>query len=677
MKNNILALAATALLAANAQAQNFSKVYDAMPDMTLDQAYSALIDFQKANPYFANTYIQLGSVCEKKMVIYDPLRETESINFWAKNAELFFGNLKVYYTEGDCRSEFYENLKIPFSGKKITDADMWRYVNEHRTLCKNHNDSTTLIFTAIEAARHNYNLALESFRSIYVDYSDMNDMLLRYDDKLAQRLKETMAHAEECEKQFMEYKRLTKLYPIANYKQIYEKIPIETFRLDGLTNSDFFSNRFNMWDYASWIAKFEQTFNSQIAPLRKDVERINSEYVYARKEFESGSVVTRAMVKPYDEYFLYKLGHFDVGSVIDPLFDYLDATREMMAMAGDSLGRNVGDDLSLESRKMRRLSRLAQQQEVATQKRKFLIESISANKIARFADFFKKQYNGQAGFMGFLEADEAYCQGIVDQMSAATADYIRRAAQSMATDTYSAAAGAAMPSVPLWVAIEPKDVTTKHYATQIARNANGQIAAVAGHLKANAKSWFVAAIAPDQKTQWLLNLKGVNSVTTVSTTSDGVLVSAIRQLKPVLIFVDNTGKEAASIASDAEIVDFMDRDGVTGSTFWVSGNEQSTPTLSKASDGATAKDWTTTIGGIATVSDVNVVADGYVVTGITPEGQLATVHVASDGAAGTRKIVAEGVAEIVSSQRTSSDHMAALVRLAAGGHKYVTYAINE
>ena len=141
--------------------------------------------------------------------------------------------------------------------------------------------------------------------------------------------------------------------------------------------------------------------------------------------------------------------------------------------------------------------------------------------------------------------------------------------------------------------------------------------------------------------------------------------------------MDNTCKEAASIASDAEIVDFMDRDGVTGSTFWVSGNEQSTPTLSKASDGATAKDWTTTIGGIATVSDVNVVADGYVVTGITPEGQLATVHVASDGAAGTRKIVAEGVAEIVSSQRTSSDHMAALVRLAAGGHKYVTYAINE
>ena len=66
--------------------QNYTKVYDALPDMTLDQAYSALINFQKANPYLANTYLQIGNVCEKKMIIYDPLRETNSVEYWAKNA---------------------------------------------------------------------------------------------------------------------------------------------------------------------------------------------------------------------------------------------------------------------------------------------------------------------------------------------------------------------------------------------------------------------------------------------------------------------------------------------------------------------------------------------------------------------------------------------------------------
>lgn len=677
MKNKILAMAAASMLTANAQSQNFAKVYDAMPDMTLDQAYCALIDFQKSNPFFAATYIQLGSTCEKKLIIYDPLREPESVTFWAKNAELFYGNLKVYYTENDCRSEFYENLNIPFSGKRITDADMWNYVSAHRSFCKNYNDTTTLIFKAIESARLNYNLALEHFRSIYVDYSDLNDMLLRYDAKLAKRLSATKAYAQECESQFAEYKRLTKQFPIADYRQIYEKVPIETFRLDGLTNSDFFKNRFYIWDYASWIDKFEQTFNSQIAPLRKDVERINKAFFDGRAEFERGGIVSLPHTRPYDEYFLYKLGHFDVGSVVDPLFDYLDATREMTIMAGDSLGRNVGDDMSLESRKMRRLSRLAQQQALAASKRKHLTESITAGKVARFADFFQSQYKGLNGLRSFLQDEEAYCQGIVDKMSDATADYIRRAAQTVAADTYSTASGAAAPSVPLWVALEPQNVSTKHYSTQIARNANGQIAATAGHLKANAKSWFVASITPEGKTQWLLNLKGVNSVTSIASTSDGVLVSAIRQLKPVIIFADNTGKETSAFASDAEIVNFMDRDGVTGAIFWVAGNDQNTPTLSKLSDGAQTKDWTTTLSGISSVSVVSVVADGFVATGITPQGELATVRVGADGTAGTPKIIAEGVNEIISTQRVSSGEMAALVKLAAGGHKYMPYSIAE
>ncbi len=681
MKNTIklTCLSIAALLTTHAEAQNFAKVYDAMPDMTLDQTYSALIDFQKANPYFANTYIQLGSVCEKKMVIYDPLREIESVNYWAKNAQLFFGNLKVYYKENDCRSEFYENLKIPFVGKRITDADLWEYVNKHKANCQNHSDSTSLIYAAIESARLNYNKALESFRSIYDDYSDLNDMLLRYNDKLAKRLKQTKDFANECDKQFAEYKRLTKLYPIANYKQLYEKIPIETFRLDGLTNSDFFCNRFNIWDYASWINNFEKTFTSEIAPLRLEVERINNDFNTARAEFDNGKVVSSANNKPYDELFQYKLGHFDVGSVVDVLFDYLNATRVMIAMAGDSLGRNVGDDLTLESRKMRRLSRLYHYQNEVDAKRTALLNTITPNKIERFADFFNKQYSGESGLRSFISRDADYCQTIIDRMSDATADYIEKVRKSLTTksDIYSTPNGAAAPALPLWVSLDPQSVTSKHVATHVGRNANGQVAVVAGHLKANVKSWFVAGISQEQATQWVLNLKGVNSVTAVSAASEGVLLAAIRQLKPAIIYVGSDGKEVSSLITDAEIVDFMDRDGVTGSIFWASGNDQNSPVLSKASDGAVAADWSTTIYGLAKVSTVNVVANGFVVTGLTPQGQLATVNVTSEGVAASCKVIANDVQEIVSTQRVSSGEMAALVKLTTGGSKYTPYSIGE
>ncbi len=684
MKNTIIALkrflcaiAAFGIFTSSVLAQNFRKVYDALPDMTLDQAYSALFDFQKANPYLSAVYIQLGDVCEKKMIMFDPLRETESIRFWSQNAELFYGNLKVYYSDGDVRTEFYENLHIPFAGKKITDADLWSYVEQHKQKCKNIADTTSLIYSTIESSRLHYNKSIEAFKSICNDYQDRNEMLLRYDAPLAARLDSLKWHASECERQFAEYKRLTKLYPIANYTQRYEKVPIETFRLDGLTNSDFFENRFNIWDYTAWIADFQKTFNSQIKPLRDDVAKINNAYMSARAEFDAGRLATSASTKPYDENFLFRLGHFDVGSAVDPLFDYLDATREMIVLAGDSLGRNFSFAPGLENRKMRRLSRLVQQSQVAAQKRQTLIAISTKEKLARFADLFVKQYGGVAGMKSFVERDAQYCQSIINQMNEATADYIRQAAQFSETDVYSTPNGAAAPSVPLWVAFEPQSVTAKFISTHVVRNARGQVAAAAGYVKGNAQSWFVAGISPEKSTQWLLRLKGVNSINNVALTSDGILISAIRQLKPVVIFIDNQGKEQASISSNAEFANIMDRDGVTGSTFWVAGNDQSLPTLSKASDGSAAQDWTSAISGITKVYSVNVVADGFILIGSTPTGGLATVHVSADGVTDTPKVIAADVADVVATQRVSSSEMAALVKLSSGKHQYIPFSIGQ
>lgn len=682
-KTNIAGAAAAMVIAAAApaatSAQNFSKVYDALPDMTLDQAYSALIEFQKANPYFANTYIQLGSVCEKKMIMYDPLRETKSIDFWARNAELFYGNLKVYYTEGDVRSEFYENLHIPFSGKKITDADMWRYVEEHKQMCKNHRDTTTLIYTAIESSRLNYNQSIAIFKSICDAYLDMNEMLLRYDDGLVKKLQDLTAHMAECEKQFAEYKRLTKLYPIANYKQIYEKIPIETFRLDGLTNSDFFENRFTMWDYSSWVNNFKKTFDEHIAPLRAEVEKINKAYGDARTEFTRGGIVTTASTKPYDEYFLFRLGHYDVGSLVEVLFDYLESTREMIAMAGDSLGRDTGMDLTLESRKMRRLSRLAQQKDVAAAKRKALAAYVTEARVCRFNDFFKKQYGGLSGLKSFIADEEQYCEGIVDAMSEATASYISRAIrqQAMTTDVYSSALNAAAPAVPLWVTLEPQNVTTKYVTTKIATDGNSQIAAVAGVQKANASSWFVAGISPEKATQWLLKLTGVNQVNGISHTSEGVLVSAIRKLKPVIIKVDATGKEVGQINVDVEITDIMDRDGVSGNIVWTSGNDSKAPKMSMATDEATEATWTTELSGLAMACQVSVVGNGFVVLGITPSGELAALEVTQEGALGRLSVISSGIESVISTIRVSSDEIAALAKTTSGKHKYLSFTVGE
>ena len=658
--------------------QNYTKVYDALPDMTLDQAYSALINFQKANPYLANTYLQIGNVCEKKMIIYDPLRETNSVEYWAKNAILFYGNLKVYYTENDVRSEFYENIKIPYSGKRVTDEDLWKYVNERKQHCQNHCDSTLLIYAAIEGARLNYNKSIETYESICDEYYDMNEMLLRHDDKLAQKLNILKGYINKCEELFAEYKRLTKLYPIANYKQLYEKVPIETFRLDGLTNSDFFNNRVTICDYSAWIDNLEKTLNSHIIPLRKEVDKINGAYTSIRNEFSKGGIVTLASDKPYDEYFLFRLGHFDVGSIIESLFDYLDETRNLISMAGDSIGRDAGTDAKLERRKMRQLNRLSNSLKTAAEKREIVRTNATESKVARFQQFFDKEYGGLSGLKQFLDNDEAYCQSIIDEMSEATASYIDRAERQLGADkdTYSKAKDQSAPSLPLWVTLDPQSLTSKYVTTHISRNANGDISAVAGHQKGNARSWFAAGISEDMTTNWLIRLKDVNSVNSIKATQDGVLISAIRQLRPVIIYIDAQGKESNVINLDTELVDGMYRDDMTGSIVWFYNNsDEMMPCICIATEGSHSANLISKLKCMASVISISNVNDGYVITGLTSDGALATASMGKDGGTEAFQIICEGIESIKATQRVSANEMAVLARTSDGRHKYIPFKI--
>ena len=95
---SVISLVVLLLIGASAQAQRkYAEIFADMPNMSLDHIYSELMQFQKQNPYFANTYIQLGMVCEHKMAHTDPLRDIESTLFWADNAHLFYGNFLIFY----------------------------------------------------------------------------------------------------------------------------------------------------------------------------------------------------------------------------------------------------------------------------------------------------------------------------------------------------------------------------------------------------------------------------------------------------------------------------------------------------------------------------------------------------------------------------------------------------
>ncbi len=674
MSHNIYRLALPVALLASAQwtsAQNYSTVYDALSDMTLDQAYSTLMDYQKANPYNANTYIQLGSVCEKKMVLYDPLRKNTSVKYWADNAELFYGMVKVYYKSGDVRSEYYENLDIPHSGAKLEDQDMWDYIDKHTQICKTHRDSTQLIYTTIEQAKYFYDKAIDEYNSICNDYINMNDLLLRNDDALNKRLEDVGQYIDKCLEQFAEYKRLIAIYPVMNYDQTYAKKAIETFRLDGLTNSDFYANSFDVWDYRKWIDDYYEVFNADIATLRETIAAIDEKYQEGREEFEKGEAQQIATQQPYDEFFFFRLGRYDNSSLVRELFVYLEKTRELVVLGGDSIGRNILFAQDLAPRKMRQLYRMTQLNKDIAASRTTLSSAITAEKVARFADFFRKNYGGEQGLRSFANTDGEFCQSVIDEMANATAAYVADvdAARNEVVDLYSTKS-ASVPALPLWIAEDPATVTGKYATTHLAYDSHGNVALVAGTQKAASGKCFAAGIKDGSTSAWLTQLTGVSAVNSIEVVGDGYLLSVTKNQKPAIVSLDQNGKERCTIDSESEAVDFMDCDALSGRVYWLTGNDTQAPTLCMT-DSVGNKAWATPLTGLREAESVELVGGGLLVVGISTSGELSTVKVSDQGEAESAKSVLKGVREIVLTARASASEIALLVETSEGKHAYV------
>ena len=150
---------------------SYDDLYERLSTLNPNQAYTQLLAFQQQNPFFSNTYIQLGNVCEQKLKEIDPLRDFEQANYWSNNAVLFYNLFTVYLKDGDVRRnrEYYANLLTPQPGKKIEQEDAVAFLQKRLNYCKSYKDTVALIYSALEKSKGYYNTCVQIFNDINVD----------------------------------------------------------------------------------------------------------------------------------------------------------------------------------------------------------------------------------------------------------------------------------------------------------------------------------------------------------------------------------------------------------------------------------------------------------------------------------------------------------------------------
>lgn len=401
----------------SSQEIKYDDIFAKLPTLKPANAYHQFFSFQQQNPYFSNTYIQLGRICELKLMEIDPLRDFEQANYWANNAVLFYNLFPVYLKEGDVRRnrEYYANLITPPEGKKIEHEDALAFLNARLNFCKGYKDTVALLYSALAKSKDHYNNCVQIFKSVNNSYSNYNIALLRTDNDFISLLDSLDREFKASVDSFNVYQNLINKYPIANYNQKFTLKPIETFRLDGITNSDFLDNSLIVWDYGMWVKRYNDIYKIDIGPLRKEIIDINELFKANKRKLSLIDTLSHdEKFKSFDDLFLFRLGKYDNNSIVRELFDYLESNQELNVSSKSTLNNPNDSSSALTNRKFRYYHRLALEHKKASDKLELLKSGIDEEKVLNHKDFFNKYYKGLKGLANFCNDENQSMKSLMN-----------------------------------------------------------------------------------------------------------------------------------------------------------------------------------------------------------------------------------------------------------------------
>ncbi|OQC64372.1 MAG: hypothetical protein BWX49_00722 [Bacteroidetes bacterium ADurb.Bin008] len=502
----------------HAQEVNYKDLYNQIGTLEPQQLYYRLFLYQNQNPHFANTYIQLGYTAEMILQNLDPLREFELANYWVGNVVLYYSLFPRFVEEDKVRKnrEFYANIPIETAGKRVEDQDVLNYVNQKNIFYSHYKDSVNLIYKSLEQSKDHYNNCIRLFNQINEKYENYNEALLRTDNTLLSSLESLKNEFNRSIESFNNYKSLINAYPIAGHNQAYRLKNIETYRLDGIINSDFLKDTFDLWDYGKWINDFMHTYNNDIVSLRHEISSIQKMFVDNKRKISLAQTILQDEKYPsFDDLFLFRLGKYDNNSLVRELFKYLEGRQSFLILEKSPLNNPDDSTSDLMNRKLRFYHRLAQELTTTERMLNTLKGAIDNDKVARFKEFFEQQYGGETGLKNFTNQEMQFLIQSMDSDLENLRVYLTR--ESLTKSMLGNAAGARGVSIPLNpIPQSSQDSKTQPYLTRSVFDILGEPKYTSGAIRrANMPPMaFAAKIGTDKKVEWVreIGAKGKNAI---------------------------------------------------------------------------------------------------------------------------------------------------------------------
>lgn len=380
----------------------YDDIYEVVLSGDKDKAYTLLLAYQRQDPDFANTYFQLALIARDWTKEFNPFTEFQYVKLFIYNTKLYFGLAKLKLKEEKKKNrDLYENAGIIPLGKKLKISDIDLYIDAQMDSIKTFEENILKIINNFNKSSDSYNECVNIFMNINTKYSKIKNIYLDNNEMLLNNLNSLELKFDSTLIYFSNYKKAIKEYPIKGYNQEYKLKKIITYRLNGLTSSNFLKNKFFLWDYKTWVEQVKKTKSERIKSNRLDI--VSLETLMKNKIRILEKDIYSDNYKPYklNEKFVYKIEKYDNNSLLIKLFKLNEAKINYFTFFRKQINNpNKFKDFSLK-KSSEFCYNLYLKKILADSLNNEFKKNIKPNEVLKYKKFYMSSYNGVQGLKDY------------------------------------------------------------------------------------------------------------------------------------------------------------------------------------------------------------------------------------------------------------------------------------
>ena len=338
----ILLLVSIAAQSVSAQRRlKYKDVFDDMPNVKPEISYMRFEELRQQDPEFTNTYFQMGLLDWAWLQNEDPFVNTQRVNQLIYDTKLYLGVCVGYLKRDDKEVKknkaYYSNYPIISDMEQLDYLDVVNYVNKTIDKVKEYETNVSRIIGFYTKTVEKNNNCVEIYKNILATQSNYKNLVMTADKNIKKQLKELSENFDSVNYYFNEYKTALANYPIKQYNQQLEVIPISTYRLDGLTSADFLQPKVPIWDYRTWVREVTATMDGNIADVKQQSIAYVSHIRSVIADYEKSKQPTDAIAEFKPNNKLVNLTEkYDYKSLMSACLNYETALANLKLVAQKS-----------------------------------------------------------------------------------------------------------------------------------------------------------------------------------------------------------------------------------------------------------------------------------------------------------------------------------------------------